>query len=422
MIRSTGFGAPSSEKHRGLRLFLLDGVLWNISDSFVLAYQTLYVLALGGSTAQVGQMTAITNLAGAAALMPGAWVSEMFGRRKTLIIAFGGIVSRLPLLLLAMLPLAFTGQAAIYAAMVLLAIRLFGDNFAKPAWTSFTADLIPLRLRGSYFSTRNFAMAGAAFVTVPLFGILIRNLGGLTGYQVSWLLVFIAAAASTVAFAFIKDTPSTAPRASTSLKEIAGEMLAERPFVAFTAVTLIWNLALQLAGPFFNVYLVQDMGASAALVGIVTAVNSVSGLVGQRWFGRYYSRLGDMGIFRITGLVIPALPVMWAVISAPWQVGIINGIGGFMWAGYNLAQFNLLLALTPAKGRERFTAVYQTAVFLPAFFAPLIGAWLADMLGFRLVFIMSGAGRLLATLLFIYLISARSRAKKETQNAADSSD
>ena len=184
-------------------------------------------------------------------------------------------------------------------------------------------------------------------------------------------------------------------------------------FVVFTAVTLIWNLALQLAGPFFNVYLVQDMGASAAMVGIVTAVNSVSGLVGQRWFGRSYSRLGDMGIFRITGLVIPILPVMWAVITAPWQVGLINGLGGFMWAGYNLAQFNLLLALTPAKGRERFTAIYQTAVFLPAFFAPLIGAWLADMLGFRAVFILSGAGRLVATLLFIYLVGARSRAAKE---------
>ncbi len=411
-----------SEKHRGLRLFLLDGVLWNISDSFVLAYQTLYVLALGGTTAQVGQLTAVTNLAGAAALIPGAWFSEMWGRRKTLIVVFGGIISRLPLLLLALLPLAFTGQAAIYAAMALLAIRLFGDNFAKPAWTSFTADLIPLRVRGSYFSSRNFAMAGAAFVTVPLFGILIRNLGGLNGYQVSWFLVFIAAAASVVAFTFIKDTPTVAHPPSTSLREIAGDMLAERPFIIFTAVTLLWNLALQLAGPFFNVYLVQDMGASAAMVGIVTAVNSVSGLAGQRWFGRYYSRLGDMGIFRITGLVIPFLPVLWAIITAPWQVGIINSLGGFMWAGYNLAQFNLLLALTPAKGRERFAAVYQTAVFLPAFFAPLIGAWLADMLGFRLVFLVSGAGRLIATLLFIYLVGASTRAAKEKASAANSSD
>ncbi|MFN8496575.1 MAG: MFS transporter [Anaerolineae bacterium] len=421
-MRYVGMGAPSSEKHRGLRLFLLDGVLWNISESFVISYQTLYMLALGATTAQVGQMTAVTNLAGAAALMPGAWVSQMFGRRKTLILAFGGVISRLPLLLLALLPFVFSGQAAIYAAIGLLAIRLFGDNFAKPAWTSFTADLIPLRLRGSYFSTRNFAMAGAAFVTVPLFGLLIRNMGGLTGYQVSWLLVFIAAAASAVSFAFIKDTPTTAAAASTSFKEIAREMVAERPFVVFTGVTLVWNLALQLAGPFFNVYLVQDMGASAALVGIVTAVNSVSGLVGQRWFGRYYSRLGDMGIFRITGLIIPVLPVMWAVITAPWQVGIINGLGGFMWAGYNLAQFNLLLTLTPTKGRERFAAVYQTAVFLPAFFAPLIGAWLADMLGFRTVFIISGAGRLLATLLFIYLVGARARAAKEVPSAADPSD
>ena len=414
-------GVHYSEKHRSLNLFLLDGVLWNISDSFVIAYQTLYILALGGTTAQVGQMTALINLAGAAALMPGAWLSEMWGRRKTLIVVFGGIVSRLPLLLLALLPLAFSGTAAIYAAIALLALRTFGDNFAKPAWTSFTADLIPLRLRGRYFSSRNFGMGVVAFASVPLFGVLIRNMDGLSGYQVSWFLVFLAAAASVVCFALIRDTPTTPPQASTSLREIVGDMLAQRPFVVFTGVTLIWNLALQLAGPFFNVYLVQDMGASAAMVGIVTAVNSMSALVGQRWFGRQYSRLGDLGIFRIAGLVIPFLPVMWAVITAPWQVGIINVIGGFMWAGYNLAQFNLLLSMTPEKGRERFAAVYQIAVFLPAFFAPLIGAWMVDAIGFRAVFVISGIGRLIATLMFIYMLGAKSSAKRRA-SAADTSD
>jgi MFS family permease len=108
----------------------------------------------------------------------------------------------------------------------------------------------------------------------------------------------------------------------------------------------------------------------------------------------------------VCGFTIPLLPLGWVFITAPWQVGLINTLGGFIWAGYNLANFNMLLLLTPDKERLRMVALYQTAVFVSAFVGPLMGGYLADTFSFQLIFGLSFVGRLSAMIIF-YLFVVR---------------
>lgn len=415
-------GIHYPQEHRRLRLFWLDGVLWNVAESFTLAYSALYALALGATTAQVGQLTSFSNLFGAIALLPGARVSEAWGQRKRMIVLFSGIGARLPLLLLALVPFFFAGPAAVYAVIALLGLRNFTDNFAKPAHTSFVADIVPLRLRGRYFSSRNFAMGVVAFITVPVMGFLIRGFSDTTGYQWAWFICFLSAVASAVAFSTIPEPQTKPVETRQSEGDLLREMVKQRPFLAFALAGLVWSLSVQLAGPFFNVFMLRELQLNAATIGVLTTVTNVTSLIGQRWWGMRYGKLGDMGIFRITGLIIPFMPFIWAVATSAWHVAFINLMGGFIWSGYTLAQFNLLLSLTPERGRERYVAVYQTCIFLSAFVAPLLGAWLSDWMGFRALFALSGVGRLAATVLFFRLMAFRSTESERRQNAANSSD
>jgi MFS family permease len=181
-------------------------------------------------------------------------------------------------------------------------------------------------------------------------------------------------------------------------------------------------MSLAVAGPGFKVFMVKELELSAATIGVLTALTSLTALVGQRWWGMQYNKLGDMGIFRITGLLIPIWPFIWLVTTSAWHVAFINFAAGLTWSGYNLAVFNLLLSLTPDRGRERYVAVYQTAVFLSACIAPLLGAWLADTIGFRALFGLSGFGRLAATVLFFGLIAQRSGYRERRQHAAHPGD
>src|SRR5262249_37896037 len=180
-------------------------------------------------------------------------------------------------------------------------------------------------------------------------------------------------------------------------------LAGNRAFVGLIVSGFVWNLALQVAAPFFNVYLVRHLGAGAGTVGLLAGVNTLFGLLGSGLFGRVMDRLGALKTEAVTGLLIPIIPTAWIWINAPWQVGVFEAYSGLVWAGYNLANFALLLELTPASHRPQAVALYQTVVFGSAVVGRLLGGWLADSFGFRLIFGLSGAGRLLGILLFIWL-------------------
>jgi MFS transporter, DHA1 family, multidrug resistance protein len=150
---------------------------------------------------------------------------------------------------------------------------------------------------------------------------------------------------------------------------------------------------------------VSGLGGNAAMVGIITAVASVTTMLGQLAFGRITDRKGDIFVQVITGLLLPLPPLAWMIIARPEQAIFINIASGALWAGYNLASFNILLKLTPDDHRPEATAIYQTLVTSSAVVGPLIGGALADSLGFKAVFAVSGIVRFLAMFLFIALVA-----------------
>jgi MFS family permease len=152
--------------------------------------------------------------------------------------------------------------------------------------------------------------------------------------------------------------------------------------------------------PFFNVYLVQSLKASATMVGITSIASTVSGLLVQRGLGKLADRWGAHRLQLVSGLLIPLLPLAWAFTRAAWQVIPINLLGGVLWGAYSLASFNLLLELTPQEGRARYSAMYQVMVTLALAAGAAVGGWMVTQWGYTAIFVTSAIGRLLAALLF----------------------
>jgi MFS family permease len=402
---------PLEQKQvRNLRYFWLDGFFASISEHFFLGFIPLYALAFGATNGQVGWLTALANLMGALALFPGARLIERIGRRKPVVLWSAGGLARLALLALALIPL-FTRRPEWAIVLIILweAIRAFAANLGNPAWTSMVADLVPDSFRGRYFSSRNIAMGTAALLIAPLAGQLINLANGTAdsdffGYQLVFTLAFATGLISTWLYRRIEEP---VPHLTTTQKHQRGDLrraIRDSPgYIGLVISAFVWNFSLQVAAPFFNVYLVTAFQATAATVGLVAAVSSLTALAGQRIFGRFLDKKGAIAVQIITGFLIPLLPFAWILITAPWQVGIINTFGGFLWAGYNLSNFNLLLHLTPETQRPRAVALYQTAVFSSAVLGPLIGGYLADSVSFQLIFGLSGIGRVIGMLLFVGL-------------------
>jgi MFS family permease len=395
----------------GLRWSWLDGFFTTVSDNLYLGFIVLYALAYGASTSELGLLAAVQNLLGAVSLFPGARAADAARRRKPLVTWTVGGFARAALLALALVPwITATPRVAIWLIVGLNGIRSFMSNFGNPAWTVLVGDLVPRALRAQYFGNRNLMIGLAALLVAPLAGWLIKAGNGWLdqphlGYQAVFALAFVTGLAGTACFVRVPEPHRVlAPgRAAAGGGNLWGALAGNRAFLGLVVSGFVWNLALQIAAPFFNVYLVRHLGAGAGTVGLLAGVNTLFGLLGSGLFGRVMDRLGALKTQALTGFLIPIIPTAWIWVTAPWQVGVLEAYAGLVWAGYNLANFALLLELTPASHRPRAVALYQTVVFASAVAGPLLGGWLADTLGFHVIFGASGAGRLVGILLYVWL-------------------
>ncbi|MFH1523926.1 MAG: MFS transporter, partial [Chloroflexota bacterium] len=335
---------PARIKHN-LYWFFFDGLFASASDNIIVTYLVLYVLALGATRAQVGLMSSLSSLSAALLLLPGALLVERLGHRKEITIAFGGIAARLAILTLALLPLLLGGHTLVWAAIALSVARDAFGNLAFPAWMSVTGEIVPLEGRGRYFGSRNFIMGVAGIIVIVLVGELITRTIHPLGYQIALGLAFLLGIGSTYSFSRLRDPRGRFPAPtgkSLSLKTVLSGMNTRPTFVALTLVMALWSFSLNIAGPFFNVYMVQELKFTATMVGVTAVVTTVAGLLVQRRIGRLSDRWGPRKVQLISMLIIPILPFGWMFITKFWQVVVLNTLGGMLWGAFTLVSFNFL--------------------------------------------------------------------------------
>jgi MFS family permease len=413
---------PAAIEVRRLRWFWLDSLFSTVSVSFYASFVPLFALAYGANNAQIGQLTAVASVCGLIALLPGAQaIKLMKGRRKAVVLLFGGGVARVAILAWLIVPFVrgVPGAAVIIVIIAVNAVMTFAAYFANPAWTAIVADIVPREIRARFFSHRNFAVNIPALLVVPLAGLLIQagntSSHPLAGYQLVFALALVTGAISTYAFSRIDD-PLPPEQASHTLPaaELIRTIYTAPSFVGLVVCTLIWNLGVQMVSPFLNVYLVNNLGASTAMVGYVAAASSLAAILTQQWVGRWVDRKGNIWVQGCLSFIIAWIPIAWTSATAAWQVVLVNAVAGILWTGHGLASFNLLLDLAPMEARAEANALFQLVIVGSAAIAPVVGGHLADLFGYRPMFVLSTVLRLLGAVAFLWLVArpAAQRARR----------
>jgi len=405
-----------------LRAFWADGFFASAQDAFILAYLPLLAHSLGASATQIGVLSASQALGAMLALYPGAIASRRAASRRWMVVFYAGVLGRLLLLLSAFVVAFNQGQLALYAIIVIFTLRAFLVNFVVPAWTSLAGDIIPEGLRARYFASRNFAIQMALLAFTPLGGLLLDWWGFPGGYVVALCVSFILGMCATLAYQLIPE-PQARPVAERKPTNF-GRVFANRRFQKFMLATFALQFTTMIAGPFFTVYLDDSLGASNFQIGWLTTASALAALGGQLFFGDLLARRGSLWLTRVAMVVLPALPFMWVFATEQWMVLFPNIIGGAMWSAFNLANFQALLEFSPEDEREQYTAAFHMTMFSAFFLAPFLGGLLVDQWGYKFVFAVSGGGRVIATLLFLFVVTMPARARNrvrqpEAPKAAD---
>ena len=395
-------GTPS-EYHKGMRAFWFDSLLSSISDAFWANYASLYVLSVGGSRTQVGWMSSASSFMGMLMPIPGAALGRRWGHRKRMVVVFS-ILFRIMFLLAALAPLFITGPNLVWAVMAALVLRAGLLNCFMPAWLSLTRDIAPMETRGRYFSSRNLLQALTTMLLVPLAGALIQRAGAPRGYQVAFSIAFVAGIAASYAFSQIPEQRKSAVRGVRLVEQVRSLWRAttrSRPFLIFVLIRILFNVGLMVGGPYFTTFQVEVLKSPASVIGLLVTTRSLTRMLGLRLWGYLLDRRGARWVITVTSLCIPVLPWIYTVVSRPWHIAFVEVPSGFLFGGYDLAAFTLMLELLDGEDNTEAAAGYMTLSSAFSILGPLIGGWLITNLGYSGDFLVSGTIRLMAALLYL---------------------
>jgi MFS family permease len=403
MVGGTWGDSLIHQVKQNLRWFWLDGLYASASDNISATFISLYILSLGATQGQIGLMNSISNFTGALLLLPGALLAEKIVNRKYICLTCGGGMSRLALLMLVFVPILFKGSGLIWIAIALSVAKDAFGNLSYPAWVSITNDIVPIDGRGRYFGARNFVMSITGMVSVLLAGKLITLFVSQIGYQIALGLAFVLGAMSTYSYAHINEPIQSSINrdgAHLDLRQFFQGLKTQPQFVALIITTAFWNLTVNIASPFFGVYMVENLSFTAAIVGLLSVVSSISALFFQNRLGVLSDRWGSHRVQLISMILIPLIPFACILVSKPWHVVVINIFNGVFWAAFNLASFNLMLESIPTDQVPRSSAIYQIIVTISLSIGALIGSGIITRWGFIGTLWVSAFGRVAAGILF----------------------
>ncbi|GAB7049825.1 MFS transporter [Catenuloplanes indicus] len=345
--------------------YLWTGMLITRAGGFVVLFLSLYLTAdRGAPPSLAGLLIGAYGVGGMAGSLVSGVLTDRWGRRRTLITAYLAMVATL-------LALAFT--TALPAIGALIGVLGLVQSMPGPALIAAMVDVVPEADRPRAFNLEYWALNLGTAIASFLAGQLA---------EASYTALFVVdAAATAVALALVLwKVPETFRPAPRSAHGGLRRVLADRHFLAFTGLTLLFAVVVTQAPTIMPIAMAQD-GLGPSAYGRVMALGALLIIAGQLFVpaliaGRPKHRVLALAT-ALTALGYGALAFaghLWFYLLAA-----IGWTAGQMLAAPPNAQINAELA--PPALRGRYQSVFYLTFPAAAFLAPAAGGFTLEHLG-----------------------------------------
>jgi MFS family permease len=379
-----------ADVEKGLSAVLRDGL--TTQTMLVLIggpFLTDFALRLGATNFIIGVIAAIGPLS-QLLQMPSVYLVEKFRNRRAMTV-YAVLAGRSFLLPIALIPLLFSPAVGLGVLLGALIFQNALGAVGTCSWNSWMRDLIPQDRLGSFFSKR---MAWAT-----LLGIVLSLSGGwfldnwkihhaatpLTGYTFIFSLGFAAGMLGAYFIACIPEAALEAVPDRVSWVQRLREPFQNENFRKLIFFLAPWTFAVNLATPFFNVYLLKYLHYSLTWVIALTVLQQGVYFAFLGVWGRFVDRFSNKTVLNISGTLFmlcilgftftttprPLLTVSWLVLLM-----ILLGVAA---SGVTLATNNIGLKLAPRGSATANLASISIVNSLAGGIAPLLGGKLVDV-------------------------------------------
>lgn len=365
---------------KSLRFSFWDGFFASCMSGLVTDYITPYALALRATPGLVGILNAAPNFVSSLIQLKSADLVEQFKSRKRIIVLFVFLhaLMGIPIILT---PYLFKEQAVL---SLIVFVTLFSslNAFAAPAWLSLMSDHIPVNGRGKYWGWRNkiLGMVAVAFSFLAGFTLHYFKNNILRGFLVIFTLAFFC---RIISWIFLKKMHEPAFKIKKESYFSFFDFIKrakESNFAKFVIFTACLNFSVNLASPFFSVFMLRDLKFNyLTYTAMMVTVAITQIFTFSRW-GKHADKVGNVKVLRFTSFIIAAVPFWWIINQHPGYLMFAQALSGFAWAGFNLCAVNFIYdAVTPEK-RTRCFAYFNFLNGLALCLGALLGGYLLNVL------------------------------------------
>jgi MFS transporter, DHA1 family, multidrug resistance protein len=186
-------------------------------------------------------------------------------------------------------------------------------------------------------------------------------------------------------------------------------------FIAVAGVSLII--------PFLPLFIedlgVHDLSAVEQWSGWIFAAQSVTAVIFQPLWGSLADKYGRKPMLLRAGIGMGVMTVIMGFVSAPWQLLVLRLING-VFSGFISMSISLQASVTPDEHSGKALGTLQTGQMAGSLIGPLIGGVLAEALGFRSVFILTGILLLGASVIVMIFVKENVTVKPVKREASPS--
>lgn len=416
-----------------LKASTIDGVFATIFSNITGGVLLVnFLLQLGATPVEIGLLSSIPLAVNF--LQPlGAYLADRTSSRHWYTLAIFGPARLLWLVLVAGIAWfcysnTESHQLVIWTLLIILVTNILGA-LGGCAWFSWMAALVPPPLRGRYFGLRNSAASLANLVSVPLLGYAISAWpgGGIQGYGILLLLgVVIGIISLACQFWMVDVNPQVyrSGKASSQHEENPQSpsaqtfsILKDSNFLRFLLYVGVWTFAMNLSAPFFNLYMLKNLGLNLTTVTIYASLIAGANLVMLVLWGKLADKVGNRPLLLLVGVLIAVTPLFWLgagtdSISVWLWLPLIHLVSGGFGAAIDLCNNNIQMEMAPVDRPSQYFAIAAAVTGVSGGLGSATGGFLAqlDIIGgLSGLFALSAALRLIALLPLVFVQEPRSK-------------
>lgn len=255
-------------------------------------------------------------------------------------------------------------------------------------------DLVPEKLLGEYFSRRSrYTQTLNVVLSIVLALVLDFIKNRHPQWELSAYAILFAAAGGIGLIGVFLLSKAPEPQAYLSnakLFTLFKRPLANKNFRRMLVFNSAWVFALNIATPFFAVFMLQGLGLPLSYVIVLTIIGQLFSILTLRMWGIFTDRYSNKSIIAIAAPLYILCIIAWSFVGiySRWYANVgllvvIHIFTGIATAGINLSLTNIGLKLAPKEDAVVYLSVKNIVTSAFSAIGPLIGGVLADFFADR---------------------------------------